>query len=76
MANRDERIIVVMTPEEIRAEIEKVERAKKAAVRKAERCDRRIMELACEHSDAMNEENRRRRAEAAGKGRGDTDAET
>jgi hypothetical protein len=54
------------SPEEIRAEIAKVERAKKAAVRKAERCDQRIMELACEHGEAMNEENRRRRAEAAG----------
>ncbi|MBE6709022.1 MAG: hypothetical protein E7578_07270 [Ruminococcaceae bacterium] len=64
------------SPEEIRAEIEKVERAKKAAVRKAERCDRRIMELACEHSDALNEENRRRRAEAVGGVKEASDAET
>ncbi len=54
------------TPEEIRAEMEKVERAKKNAVRKVERCDIRIMELACEHNEALNEENRKRRAEAAG----------
>ena len=64
------------TVDEIKAEIGKVENARRAAVKKAERCERRLMELACEMGDAKNEENRRRRAETVGIGKEDKDAET
>lgn len=64
------------TPEVIKAEMEKVERARKAAVRKIERCDDRQIELLVELSEAENEENRRRRAETVGIGKEDKDAET
>lgn len=64
------------TTEEIKAEIGKVERARRAAVQKQERCETRLMELAEEHVEAMNEENRHRRAEAAGDVKEGSDAET